>query len=105
VRSLVQPMAPGLGDIEPVVVREGEDHDLEDLVTRLTELAYTRVDMVGKRGEFAVRGGIVDVFPPTAEHPVRIEFFGDEVTELRSFSVADQRTIGEAPVDVLIAPP
>src|SRR5699024_5484833 len=68
-------------------------------------LAYTRVDMVGKRGEFAVRGGIVDVFPPTAEHPVRIEFFGDEVTELRSFSVADQRTIGEAPVDVLIAPP
>ena len=69
---------------------------------RLVELAYTRVEMVTTRGEFAVRGGIVDVFPPTAEHPVRVEFWGDEVSELRSFGVADQRSV--APVDELLAP-
>ena len=49
--------------------------------------------MVTRRGEFAVRGGIVDVFPPIAEHPLRLEFFGDEVEELREFSVADQRSL------------
>lgn len=105
VRSLVQPMAPGLGEIDPVTLRVGSEHDFDDLVARLVELAYTRVDMVGKRGEFAVRGGILDVFPPTADHPVRVEFWGDEVTELRPFSVADQRSIPEVDVPVLIAPP
>ena len=51
--------------------------------------------MVGRRGEFAVRGGILDIFAPVAEHPVRVEFWGDEVTEMRMFSVADQRSIPE----------
>ena len=59
--------------------------------------------MVGKRGEFAVRGGILDVFAPTAEHPVRVEFWGDEVTEMRYFAVADQRSIPEIPIETLIA--
>ena len=57
--------------------------------------AYEHVDMVAKRGEFATRGGIIDVFPTTASNPVRIEFWGDEVTDIRSFAVADQRTIEE----------
>ena len=61
--------------------------------------------MVGKRGEFAVRGGILDVFPPTLEHPVRVEFWGDEVSELRMFSVADQRSIPEIDIDFVIAVP
>jgi transcription-repair coupling factor (superfamily II helicase) len=61
------------------------------------------VDLVEKRGEFAVRGGIVDVFPPTEEHPLRVEFWGDEVEEIRSFAVADQRTL--APASRLWAPP
>ena len=61
--------------------------------------------MVGKRGEFAVRGGILDVFPPTAEHPVRVEFWGDEVSEMRMFSVADQRSIPEIAVDSVVAVP
>ena len=47
--------------------------------------AYTRVDLVMDRGEFAVRGGILDVFPPTAPHPVRIEFFGDEIDTIKEF--------------------
>ena len=79
--------------------------DFDDVLARLVELAYTRVDMVGKRGEFAVRGGILDVFPPTAEHPVRVEFWGDEVSEMRMFSVADQRSIPEIDVDTVIAVP
>jgi transcription-repair coupling factor (superfamily II helicase) len=60
---------------------------------KLIELAYERVDMVSKRGEFAIRGGIVDVFPTTAEHALRLEFFGDELDDIREFSVADQRSI------------
>jgi transcription-repair coupling factor (superfamily II helicase) len=105
VRSLVQPMAPGLGEIEPVTLRVGVEHDFDGLIQRLVEMAYTRVDMVGKRAEFAVRGGILDLFSPTADHPVRVEFWGDEVTELRAFSVADQRSLPELAIDAVIAPP
>ncbi|MFW0871812.1 transcription-repair coupling factor [Rhodococcoides corynebacterioides] len=105
VRSVLQPIARGLGEIEPIGLRVGTEIDFEELQTRLVELAYTRVDMVGKRGEFAVRGGILDLFSPTADHPVRVEFWGDEVTDVRAFSVADQRSIPDAPVDSVIAPP
>jgi transcription-repair coupling factor (superfamily II helicase) len=101
-RSLIQPVAPGLGRLDPVRLRVGDVAGFDDVLTRLVELAYTRVEMVTARGEFAVRGGLVDVFPPTFEHPVRVEFWGDEVSELRSFEVADQRSV--APVDELLAP-
>ncbi|MDM3976445.1 transcription-repair coupling factor [Mycobacterium marseillense] len=104
-RSLLQPMTPQLGLIDPVTLNVGQEVEFEHVIARLVELAYTRVDMVGRRGEFAVRGGILDVFPPTAEHPVRIEFWGDEVSEMRMFSVADQRSIPEIEVDTLIAVP
>ncbi len=103
VRSLLQPMAPRLGMLEPVTLAAEDEVAFEDVVARLVQLAYTRVDMVGRRGEFAVRGGILDVFPPTAEHPVRIEFWGDEVSEMRMFSVADQRSIPELRVDTMVA--
>ncbi|OBB70103.1 transcription-repair coupling factor [Mycobacterium sp. 852014-50255_SCH5639931] len=103
VRSLLQPMTPQLGLLEPVTFSVGQEIAFEEVVARLVELAYTRVDMVGRRGEFAVRGGILDVFPPTAEHPVRIEFWGDEVSEMRMFSVADQRSIPEIEVETVIA--
>ncbi|RZS40786.1 transcription-repair coupling factor [Herbihabitans rhizosphaerae] len=104
IRSLIQPMAPGLGELAPVDLAPGVEHDFEELLDRLVELAYIRVDMVEKRGEFAVRGGIVDLFPPTEDHPVRIEFFGDEVTEIRAFAVADQRSLpGE--IARVVAPP
>ena len=101
-RSLIQPIAPGLGRLDPVQLRVGDEADFEALLVRLVELAYTRVEMVTARGEFAVRGGIIDIFPPTAEHPVRVEFWGDEVSELRYFAVADQRSVG--PVEELVAP-
>ena len=103
VRSVLQPQVKGLGDLDPVEVAVGDEVELEDLARRLAGAAYSRVDLVEKRGEFAVRGGIVDVFPPTEEHPVRIELWGDEVEEIRRFSVADQRSSDA--VDRLWAPP
>jgi transcription-repair coupling factor (superfamily II helicase) len=103
VRSVLQPQVKGLADLEPVELVTGQDVELDDLVRRLAGAAYQRVDLVEKRGEFAVRGGIVDVFPPTEEHPLRVEFFGDEVDEIRSFAVADQRTLDK--VERLWAPP
>ncbi len=103
VRSVLQPQVKGLADLEPVELAVGDEADLDDVVRRLAGAAYTRVDLVEKRGEFAVRGGIVDVFPPTEEHPLRVEFWGDEVEEIRSFAVADQRTLEQA--ERLWAPP
>jgi len=103
VRSLLQPMAADLAEIDPVTLRVGAELSFDDLAARLVELAYTRVDMVGRRGEFAVRGGILDIFAPTAEHPVRVEFWGDEITEMRMFSVADQRSIPEIDVGTVVA--
>ncbi|MER7415307.1 transcription-repair coupling factor [Micromonospora peucetia] len=103
VRSLLQPQLKGLGDLEPVQLAAGGEADLEEVARRLTDMAYARVDLVTKRGEFAVRGGILDIFPPTDEHPSRVEFWGDEVEEIRTFAVADQRTIEQVPQ--LWAPP
>src|SRR6201992_589231 len=105
VRSLLQPMTPQLGRVEPVTLTVGQEVEVDGTIARLVELAYNRVDMVGRRGEFAVRGGILDIFAPTAEHPVRVEFWGDEVTEMRMFSVADQRSIPEIEVDNVVAVP
>ncbi len=103
VRSILQPQVKGLGELRPVELTPGDSASLEDVVRRLADAAYSRVDLVEKRGEFAVRGGIVDVFPPTEEHPLRVEFWGDDVEEIRSFSVADQRTLDK--VERLWAPP
>jgi transcription-repair coupling factor (superfamily II helicase) len=104
VRSVLQPLAPGLGDLVPVELRPGDTAELDDVARALTDAAYTRVELVEKRGEFAVRGGLLDVFPPTEPHPVRVEFWGDEVDELRYFSAADQRSLDERP-ERLWAPP
>jgi transcription-repair coupling factor (superfamily II helicase) len=103
VRSVLQPQVGGLADLEPVELTVGQEADLDDVVRRLAGAAYSRVDLVERRGEFAVRGGIVDVFPPTEEHPLRVEFWGDEVEEIRSFAVADQRSL--EPTGRLWAPP
>src|SRR5689334_14686855 len=104
VRALLQPLVRGLGDLEPVALRAGDDVALEDVVERLVGAAYTRTDLVERRGEFAVRGGILDVFPPTEEHPLRVEFWGDTVEEIRWFAAADQRSL-EVAEDGLWAPP
>jgi len=104
VRSLLQPQVAGLGDLEPVVLRAGGEADLEQVVHALVDVGYARVDLVERRGDFAVRGGILDVFPPTEEHPLRVEFWGDTVEEVRYFKVADQRSLEVAGTG-LWAPP
>ncbi|MEJ3403723.1 transcription-repair coupling factor [Rathayibacter sp. YIM 133350] len=96
VRAALQPLADNLADRDPVeLAAGGRGYDLAQIATELVDLAYNRVDMVTRRGEFAVRGGILDVFPPVADHAYRVEFFGDEVEQVRAFSVADQRSLPE----------
>ena len=104
VRALLQPMVAGLGDLEPVRLQAGDDAELDNVARRLVDAAYARVDLVEKRGEFAVRGGLLDVFPPTEEHPLRVEFWGDTVEEVRYFKVSDQRSL-EVAAGWLWAPP
>jgi len=104
VRAVLQPLVAGLGDLVPVALRAGQRIDLDDAVDALAAAAYTRTEMVERRGDFAVRGGILDVFPPTSDHPLRVEFFGDEVEEVRAFAVADQRSMEVVP-EGLWAPP
>ena len=97
VRALVQRLGPHVEDVEPVVVRRGEQLDRDDLVGRLVGAGYRREEVVEHRGELAVRGSIVDVFPSTADRPVRIDLWGDEVDRLTEFSVADQRATDRLP--------
>ncbi|HEY3811431.1 MAG TPA: transcription-repair coupling factor, partial [Acidimicrobiales bacterium] len=92
VRSLLQRLGPHVEDVEPVVIRKGEEIDAEALVARLVGMGYRREYQVEHRGELAVRGSIVDVFGSTADAPVRIDLWGDEVDRLSEFSVGDQRS-------------
>ncbi len=91
-RALVQRLGPHAEEVEPVVVKPGDQVDRDDLVARLVAGGYRREYQVEARGEVAVRGSIVDVYPSTDDHPVRIDLWGDEVDRLSAFSVADQRS-------------
>ncbi|WP_426520145.1 transcription-repair coupling factor [Diaminobutyricibacter sp. McL0618] len=105
VRAALQPVADNLTDYKAIeLAAAGRGFDLGGLAMQLVDLAYSRVDMVTRRGEFAVRGGILDVFPPTAEHPYRVDFFGDEVEQIRPFSVADQRSLPDEIASVTLPP-
>ncbi len=91
IRALLQRLAPADG-ATPLVVRPGEQVDVDALLHQLVDRGYRREHQVEHRGEFAVRGGIVDVFPSTADVPVRIDLWGDEVDRLTAFAVSDQRS-------------
>ncbi|MGH9012693.1 MAG: transcription-repair coupling factor, partial [Acidimicrobiia bacterium] len=95
VRALVQRLGPHVEDVEPVRVRPGDRLDRDELVARLVDGGYRREYQVEARGEVAVRGSIVDVYPSTDDHPVRIDLWGDEVDRLSAFSIADQRSTSE----------
>src|SRR5690606_1400942 len=96
VRAAVQRLSPS--SPEPVSLRRESEIEVPELARTLAELGYQRTDRVEARGEFAVRGGIVDVFPAQAEDPVRIDFWGDVVDDLREFAVGDQRSADEVEV-------
>jgi transcription-repair coupling factor (superfamily II helicase) len=101
-RGLIHRFIANLAKAPLMELEVGQEIDLQTLVEHLSELAYNRTDLVERRGEFAVRGGIVDIFLPLSAHPVRIDFFGDEIEEFEYFEVADQRTfepvVGKLPI-------
>lgn len=92
VRGAIHRIIADLGKEPLLRLESGKEQSLDELVRHLSSLAYARTDLVERRGEFAVRGGIVDLFLPLSHHPIRIDFFGDDIEDLSYFEVADQRT-------------
>jgi transcription-repair coupling factor (superfamily II helicase) len=90
-RALAQRLGPHVEEIDPVEIGVGDVLDPAQLVASLVGLGYRREDLAEHRGEVAVRGSIVDVFPSTADVPIRIDLWGDEVDRLTEYSVTDQR--------------
>ena len=90
VRAAIQRLSPS--DPSPVVLSRNDETEVTDLISRLTAMGYQRTDRVEARGELAVRGGIVDVFPAQGHEPVRLDFWGDIVEDLRTFGTGDQRS-------------
>jgi transcription-repair coupling factor (superfamily II helicase) len=95
-RGLIHRFIADLAKSPLMELETEQEIGLDTLTKHLSALAYTRTDLVERRGEFAVRGGIVDIFLPLSDHPVRVDFFGDEIEELSYFEVADQRTFKPA---------
>jgi transcription-repair coupling factor (superfamily II helicase) len=87
--SIAEGMPPSSDRPEPIRLPD----DAEELTERLALAGYERVERAEERGQFAVRGGIVDVFPTTGREPLRIELFGDEIESIRAFSPFTQRTL------------
>ena len=92
-QGATQLVAPHALEAPAITLAPGAEIDLDSLTRGLVELGYERNYIVERRGEFAVRGGIVDVFPPASERPVRAELWGDEVSSLRQFALASQRSL------------
>ena len=95
VRALIQRLGPHVDQIDPIVIGSGDVLDPQQLVADLVAFGYRRESQVEHRGEVALRGSIVDVFPSTADGPVRIDLWGDEVDRLTNFTVADQRSTSD----------
>ena len=92
IRALIQQLGPEVELVDPIVIAPGDRLDTGELVEQLVAFGYRREPQVEHRGELAVRGSIVDVYPATADGPVRIDLWGDEVDRLTHFTVADQRS-------------
>ncbi len=88
--AAMQGLVPTLGAVAPLQLVAGQELPPDELAERLVDLGYARADVVEHRGGFAVRGGVVDVFPGTARRPVRLEYWGDEIESLREFSPSTQ---------------
>ena len=78
IRALIQPIAPTINETPPLSISIDLEIAIATLVETLSSFGYLRTDLVEKRGEFAVRGGILDLFPADYEHPIRIDFFGEK---------------------------
>jgi transcription-repair coupling factor (superfamily II helicase) len=95
-RALADGLPPVDARPSRLVLRVGEDPGVDGLAEQLALAGYERVDRVDERGQFAVRGGLVDVFPSTGREPLRIDFFGDEIEQVRAFSPFTQRALHTA---------
>ena len=95
------PASQGAAVPEPVAMAVGDTAGLEELVEDLVAAGYERVEQVEERGQIAVRGGILDVFPTTGREPLRVELFGDEVDAMRVFSPFTQRALREVEAAVV----
>jgi transcription-repair coupling factor (superfamily II helicase) len=101
--ALAEPMPPPAARPQPIRIAPAEEVSLEQLAESLALAGYERVERADERGRFAVRGGLVDVFPTTGREPLRVEFWGDEVEQMRAFSPFTQRALH--PVDVAVIYP
>jgi transcription-repair coupling factor (superfamily II helicase) len=95
IKAVLQQLGPWRHAARPVTIAKGDSLVVDDLVARLVGMGYRRESLVEHRGELAVRGGIVDVFPSTDDEPIRIDLWGDEVDRLTRFDVADQRSTAD----------
>ncbi|NBU92984.1 MAG: transcription-repair coupling factor [Actinobacteria bacterium] len=95
IRALIQPIIENDQSKAKINISVGLDYELSKLVGQLSKFGFNRVDLVERRGDFAVRGGIVDIFPADQEHPIRIDYFADQIEEIAYFSIADQRSISK----------
>ena len=93
VRALLQHLSNTV--VEPLVIKQKTQVDMDELISTLARFGYRREELVEHRGEFARRGSIIDVFPSTADTPIRIDLWGDEVDRLTTFNVNDQRSTDE----------
>ncbi len=101
--AAMQGLVPTLGEVPPIQLVKGIELPPDALAERLVGLGYVRTDVVEHRGEFAARGGVLDVFPGTARRPVRLEYWGDEIESLREFVPSSQLSSG--PVASVEVPP
>ena len=92
VRALLQRLGPGTAEADPIHVSKGAILDPDALMAQLIQFGYRREELVEHRGEVAQRGAIIDIFPSTADAPIRIDLWGDEVDRLTEFAVNDQRS-------------
>jgi len=91
--ALAEGMPPASERPEPIGVAQGQEPGIDQLAEGFALAGYERVERVEERGQFAVRGGLVDVFPTTGREPLRIELFGDEIESIRAFSPFTQRAL------------
>jgi len=101
--ALAEPLPPADVRPEPLRIAAGEEVSLEQLSESLALAGYERVERADERGQFAVRGGLVDVFPTTGREPLRVEFWGDEIEQMRAFSPFTQRALH--PVETAVVYP
>ena len=104
VRALLQPIIANNLNTSIIKIQQGLNLHMQELMNQLIRFGFSRSDLVERRGDFAVRGGILDIFPADQDHPIRIDFFGDEIEELSYFSISDQRSLEKIKVEVSINP-